>query len=52
MTDLIIAPKTKIAELIDAFPQLEAVLIDYVPAFEKLKKPVLRSRIIISAQNP
>ena len=39
MTELIIAPKTKVAELIDAYPQLEQVLIDYVPAFEKLKKP-------------
>jgi len=45
MTGLIIAPKTKIAELIDAFPQLEAVLIDYVPAFEKLKNPVLRRTV-------
>ena len=45
MTGLIIAPKTKIAELIDAFPQLEGVLIDYVPAFEKLKNPVLRRTV-------
>jgi hypothetical protein len=42
MTQLIIAPKTRIAELINAFPQLEGILIDYVPAFEKLKNPVLR----------
>jgi len=41
MTELIIAPKTKVAELIGAYPQLEQVLIDYVPAFEKLKNPLL-----------
>ena len=45
MTELIIAPKTKIAELIAAFPRLEPVLIDYVPAFEKLKNPVLRKTV-------
>jgi hypothetical protein len=45
MTEIIIAPKTKIAELIEAFPQLEPVLIDYVPAFEKLKNPVLRRTV-------
>jgi hypothetical protein len=45
MTELIIAPKTKIAELIAAFPQLEPVLIDYVPAFDKLKNPVLRRTV-------
>jgi hypothetical protein len=45
MTELIIAPKTKIAELIEAFPKLEPVLIDYVPAFEKLKNPVLRRTV-------
>lgn len=45
MSELIIAPKTKIAELIDAFPQLEGILIDYVPAFEKLKNPVLRRTV-------
>jgi hypothetical protein len=45
MTKLIIAPKTKIAELIDAYPQLEQVLIGYVPAFEKLRNPVLRKTV-------
>ena len=42
MSDTAITPKTKVLELIEAFPQLEDVLIDYVPAFEKLKNPVLR----------
>ena len=45
MTELIIAPKTKIVELIDAYPQLEQVLIGYVPAFEKLKNPLLRKTV-------
>jgi hypothetical protein len=45
MSELIIAPKTKVAELIDAYPQLEPVLIDYVPAFEKLRNPVLRKTV-------
>jgi hypothetical protein len=45
MTELIIAPKTRVAELIGAYPQLEQVLIDYVPAFEKLRNPVLRKTV-------
>ena len=45
MPDLIIAPKTKIAELIDAYPQLEQLLIGYVPAFEKLRNPILRRTV-------
>ena len=45
MSNMIIAPKTKVAELIDAYPQLEQVLVDYVPAFEKLKNPVLRKTV-------
>lgn len=45
MTEIIIAPKTKIAELVDVYPQLEQVLIDYVPAFEKLKNPLLRRTV-------
>jgi hypothetical protein len=45
MTEIIITPKTRVAELIDAYPQLEHVLIDYVPAFEKLRNPVLRKTV-------
>ena len=41
MAELIITPKTKVAELLAAYPQLAQVLIDTVPAFEKLKNPVL-----------
>jgi hypothetical protein len=45
MTEIIIAPKTKVAELVDAYPQLEQVLIEYVPAFERLRNPVLRKTV-------
>jgi len=42
---LIITPKTKVLALIEAYPQLEDVLIEYAPAFEKLKNPVLRKTV-------
>ena len=45
MTEIIIAPKTRIGELIDAYPQLEQVLIGYVLAIEKLRNPVLRKTV-------
>jgi hypothetical protein len=44
-TKLIITPKTKIAELLDAYPDLENVLIDLAPAFKKLQNPVLRKTV-------
>ena len=45
MNKLIITPKTKVAELLNAYPELEEVLIDMAPAFKKLKNPVLRRTI-------
>lgn len=42
---LIITPKTTVAELLENYPQLEAVLIDIAPTFKKLKNPVLRRTI-------
>ena len=42
---LVITPKTKVLQLIEAYPQLEDVLIGYVPAFKKLKNPVLRKTV-------
>ncbi len=42
---LIITPKTKVLELIETYPQLEGVLIKYVPAFSKLKNPLLRKTV-------
>lgn len=45
MENLIITPKTKVLQLIETYPQLEDVLISYVPAFKKLKNPVLRKTV-------
>lgn len=42
---LVITPKTKVLQLIETYPQLEALLIEMVPTFEKLKNPVLRRTI-------
>lgn len=42
---LIITPKTKVLQLIEAYPELEEVLVKAVPAFEKLKNPVLRKTV-------
>lgn len=42
---LIITPKTKVLQMIEAYPQLEETLISYVPAFEKLKNPLLRKTV-------
>ena len=42
---LIITPKTKVLQLIEAYPELEELLINMVPAFEKLKNPVLRKTV-------
>jgi len=43
--NLIITPKTKISQVLNSYPQLEDVLIEYVPTFEKLKNPILRKTI-------
>ncbi len=45
MDKLIITPKTKIFDLLEAYPQLEDVLISFAPPFKKLKNPVLRKTI-------
>lgn len=44
-TKLIISPKTKVGELLDAFPQLEETLLAISPAFTKLKNPILRKTV-------
>lgn len=44
-TKLIITPQTKIAELLDAYPELESALIDLAPAFKKLQNPILRRTV-------
>jgi hypothetical protein len=40
-----ILPSTKVAALLDQYPQLEDVLIRIAPAFQKLKNPILRKTI-------
>jgi len=42
---LVITPKTKVLQLIETYPQLEDVLIEYVPVFKKLKNPILRKTV-------
>jgi TusA-related sulfurtransferase len=41
----LILPSTKIAALLDHFPQLEDVLIGLAPPFQKLKNPILRKSV-------
>jgi len=45
MASLIITPKTKIYDLLEAYPELEDILISSAPEFKKLKNPVLRKTI-------
>lgn len=45
MEKLIITPKTKIHDLLEAYPQLEDVLVEYASAFKKLRNPILRKTI-------
>lgn len=40
-----ITPHTKVGALLDAHPELEDVLITAVPAFVKLKNPILRATV-------
>jgi len=40
-----ITPKTKVARLLEDYPQLEQVLIEVSPTFSKLRNPVLRRTI-------
>ena len=40
-----VTPKTRVGELLDAFPFLEEVLLEISPVFSKLKNPVLRKTV-------
>lgn len=42
MAKLIISPQTKVGELLNVYPELEALLITLAPAFSALKNPILR----------
>jgi hypothetical protein len=43
--DLPILPSMRVAELLDRYPQLEAVLIGLAPPFAKLRNPILRKGV-------
>jgi uncharacterized protein (DUF2249 family) len=45
MDKLIITPRTKVYDLLQAYPELEDVLIEIAPVFKKLNNPVLRRTI-------
>lgn len=45
MKELIITPKTKVSDMLEAYPQLEEKLIETAPQFKKLKNPILRKTI-------
>lgn len=40
-----ITPETKVGELLESYPSLEAKLIELSPAFRKLRNPVLRKTV-------
>jgi hypothetical protein len=40
-----IQPSTKVAQLLDAYPELEERLIQMAPPFKKLKNPILRKSV-------
>jgi hypothetical protein len=42
---VLITPQTKVGKLLDAYPQLEAVLVEAAPAFKKLRSPILRRTV-------
>ena len=45
MEQVIITPKTRIFDLLEAYPELEEVLIEAAPQFRKLRNPVLRKTV-------
>lgn len=44
-SNLIITPKTRVGELLDAYPDLENILFELSPAFSKLRNPLLRKTV-------
>jgi hypothetical protein len=41
----VITPDTKVAELLDSYPDLEETLVGLAPAFAKLRNPILRRTV-------
>ena len=42
---MLITPKSKLLHVLEAYPELEDRLIEYIPAFKELKNPILRKTI-------
>ncbi len=42
---MLITPQTKVGELLDAYPELESVLVKIAPPFKKLRNPILRRTV-------
>ncbi len=45
----LITPKSKVLKIIEDFPELEEIIVNYVPAFRALKNPVLRKTVARTA---
>lgn len=45
MTEPLITPAMKVAELLETWPALEQVLVAQAPAFERLRNPILRRTV-------
>jgi len=45
MTEPLITPAMKVAELLETWPALEEVLVAQAPAFERLRNPILRRTV-------
>lgn len=43
--NITITPETKVAALLDNYPQLESILLELAPAFAKLQSPILRKTV-------
>jgi len=41
----LITPKSKVLQVIEDYPRLEGILMDYVPAFRNLKNSILRKTV-------
>jgi len=42
---LVINPETTVGALLEAYPELESVLVEFAPAFAKLRNPVVRRTV-------
>jgi len=42
---LLVGPETTVGAMIEAYPELESVLVEMAPAFAKLRNPVVRRTV-------